>query len=154
MTGAAKRILLVSSSGGVLLDLLALRPWWSRHAAVWAVPRAADTTESLRGMPVYWIAETSLRHPSRFVPGLLHAWSIIRRTRPNLIVSAGSGAAVPFFILARTLAIPSFWFSTFNIVAQPGVSERICGRLATRVFVQQPSLLTVHRDATLIGELY
>jgi hypothetical protein len=38
-----KRILLVSSSGGVLLDLLALEPWWSRYDAIWAAMRAADT---------------------------------------------------------------------------------------------------------------
>lgn len=31
------RVLLVSSSGGVLLDLLALRPWWSRHDQVFDV---------------------------------------------------------------------------------------------------------------------
>jgi hypothetical protein len=28
------RILLVTSSGGVLLDLLGLRAWWSRHDPV------------------------------------------------------------------------------------------------------------------------
>ena len=30
-----RRILLVSSSGGVLPDLLALEPWWGRYDARW-----------------------------------------------------------------------------------------------------------------------
>ena len=39
-------MLLVSSSGGVLPDLLALRPWWGRYDVSWvavAVMAVADT---------------------------------------------------------------------------------------------------------------
>ena len=43
------RVLLVSSSGGVLPDLLALRPWWGRYVAGWVAVDAPDTRELLAG---------------------------------------------------------------------------------------------------------
>src|SRR5215213_1588105 len=56
-----RRILLVSSSGGVLLDLLGLRPWWSRHDVSWVAVPAPDTREVLGGERVSWTEELTPR---------------------------------------------------------------------------------------------
>ncbi|MEO8289048.1 MAG: hypothetical protein ABI670_21775 [Chloroflexota bacterium] len=149
-----KRILLVSSSGGVLLDLLALQPWWSRYQIVWAAVRAADTKSALSGHRVWWISEATIKRPLRIVVSFVQAWRIIRRERPDLIVSAGSGPAIAFFVIAHVLAIPTFWLSTLNILTTPGISAKICARLAHRVLLQQQSMLKAHPGALVIGELY
>ena len=154
MPDAAKLILLVSSSGGVLLDLLALRTWWSRYNTVWAVVRAADTESALEGQRVRWIREVSIRRPSGLATGLLQARRILRDERPDLIVSAGSGAAIGFFLLARMRGIPTFWLSTYNVVRSPGISARICARLASRILLQRAATLDAHPDGVVIGELY
>jgi len=159
-----KTILMVSSSGGVLLDLLALRPWWSRHQSIWAVVKAADTlsvfaaakatvNDSVAG-PVIWIADVAMATVPRLVVSFYQAWKILHRYRPDLIVSAGSGPAIPFFLIARLLGIPTFWLSTLNILYTPGLSARICTLLASRVLLQQPSLLHTHPAGIVIGELY
>src|SRR5918912_4450648 len=93
----AKRILFVSSSGGVLLDLLALEPWWSRYQTTWAVVRAADTESALATRRVRWIHDVSIRRPLSFLPGLLQAWRLLREEQPDLVVSAGAGPALAFF---------------------------------------------------------
>lgn len=149
-----KRILLVSSSGGVLLDLLALEPWWSRHDAVWAAVRAADTESALAAQRVRWIREVSIRWPFGILPGLVQAWWILHRERPGVIVSAGSGPAIAFFLASRVLGIPTLWLSTLNVLTAPGISAKICARLASRVLLQQPSLLDAHPDGLVLGELY
>jgi len=154
MPNDAKRLLLVSSSGGVLLDLLALEPWWSRHDPVWAVVRGADTMSALVCQRVHWIPETSIGRPLGIVPGFVQAWRILHSEAPELIVSAGSGSAIPFFLAARVLGIPTFWISTLNVVTTPGISAKICARLSSRVFLQQPSMLGAHPDGFVIGELY
>ncbi|RBP14143.1 hypothetical protein DFR50_110169 [Roseiarcus fermentans] len=149
-----ERILFVSSSGGVLLDLLALEPWWSKYRVAWAVVEAPDTASALAGQTCYWIGNTSFRRPFRIVLDFVSAWRILRRERPQLIVSAGSGPAIAFFALARVLGIPTFWIYTLNILATPGVSAKICTRMSSRVFLQQTSLLAAHPDGIVIGELY
>jgi hypothetical protein len=149
-----KRLLLVSSSGGVLLDLLALEPWWSRYDAVWAVVRAADTASALAGQNVHWIREASIKRPLGIFPGLVQAWRILRSERPELIVSAGSGPAISFFLAARVLGIPTFWISSLNVLTTPGISAKICARLSSCVLLQQPSMLGAHPNGLVIGELY
>lgn len=149
-----KRVLLASSSGGVLLELIALRPWWSRHDPVWAAAKAADTESVLKSEPVYWVREISARRPVGLLPAVVRAAQILRRERISLVASAGTGVAVPFFVAARLIGVPSFWVSTLNVVDQPGMAARVCARLATRVLVQRDEQLACHPDAVVIGELY
>jgi UDP-N-acetylglucosamine:LPS N-acetylglucosamine transferase len=149
-----RRVLLVSSSGGVLLDVLALAPWWRQQRRAWAVVQAPDAESALVGERVHWIRDWSLARPAAIVPAFVSAWRILRRERPALVVSAGSGAAVPFFVIACLRGIPTLWLSTLNLVAPAGIAGWLCSRLASRVLVQRASMLSAYREATLIGELY
>jgi UDP-N-acetylglucosamine:LPS N-acetylglucosamine transferase len=151
---ARKSILLVSSSGGVLLELLALAPWWSRHDTAWAAVKAADTETVLAPYRVHWIPELSLGRPLALLPALLGALKILRVERPGIVVSAGSGPAVPFFLGAKLVGVPTFWLSTHNVLAHPGVSARICARVASRVLLQRPEQRAAHPQGAVVGELY
>jgi hypothetical protein len=148
------RLLLVSSSGGVLLDLLALEPFWSRHQHVWAVVRAADTESALLGRDVRWLEEKSISRPLQLLQGLPESLRLLRHERPTAVLSAGTGVAVPFFVSARVLGIPSLWISTLNLIRTPGLAARVCSRLATTVLVQRESMRSAHPRAVLVGELY
>jgi Oligosaccharide biosynthesis protein Alg14 like len=148
------RVLLVSSSGGVLLDLLALEPWWSRHDTSWLAVRAADTEAALAGRQVRWAAEQSARRPLGVLAAALRAGRLLRRERPDVIVSAGSGVAVGVFLAARVLRVPALWLETLNLVGAPGLASRVCTRLAAAVLVQRPSLAPSRPRAVVLGELY
>jgi hypothetical protein len=148
------RVLLVSSSGGVLLDLLALEPWWSRHDVSWVAVRAPDTATLLAGQRVHWEREQQTGRPAGVLAAAVRGWRILRRERPDVIISAGTGVAVGVFAAARVLRIPAVWLETFNLVDTVGVASKICGRLAAAVLVQRPSLLGSRPRAVLIGELY
>ncbi|MDO3687427.1 hypothetical protein [Micromonospora sp. C28ISP2-4] len=154
MTDRRYRILLVSSSGGVLLDLLALRPWWERHDPVWVAVRAPDTEVALTGQRVHWQPELSTRTRWRVLPAAWRALWLLRRERPDVVVSAGTGVAVGVFLAARLLRVPSLWLETFNMTGPAGAAARLCSRLAAAVLVQRPALLASRPRAVLIGELY
>src|SRR5689334_12703982 len=97
------RVLLVTGSGGSLLNLLALRPWWERHDTSWAAVAAADTTSALAGQPVTWMPASA---------GLWRAGRVLLGCRPHLVVSASPRAALPFFLVARPARIPALWIGT------------------------------------------
>ncbi|MGO9082811.1 MAG: hypothetical protein ACLQDY_27920 [Streptosporangiaceae bacterium] len=148
------RVLLVSSSGGVLLDLFALRPWWCRHGVFWIAVPAPDTTALLKNERVHWEPEQSARRPLPMLAAVVRAVRILRAEHPDVIVSAGSGVAVGVFIAARLLGVPALWLETLNIVDRPGIASRVCGKLAAAVLVQRPALLASRPRAVLLGELY
>ena len=156
-TGASApryRVLLVSSSGGVLLDLLALKPWWSRHDVSWVAVRAEDTAALLSGQRVHWEREQSAHRPLGVLGAVMRSLQVLRLERPDVIISAGTGVAVGVFLAARVLRIPALWLETFNIVDTSGSASKVCGRLAGAVLVQRSSLLGARPRAVLIGELY
>jgi len=146
--------LLVSSSGGVLLDLLALEPWWAQHSPSWAVVRAPDTETALAGYRTYWMKEIRFERPLGVIGGVIQALKLLQEVRPDVIVSAGSGVAIGFFIAARIRRIPCFWLETFNMIDRSGLSAGICSRLASVVLVQRTSMLKAHPNAVMLGELY
>lgn len=148
------RVLLVSSSGGVLLDLLALKPWWSRHDVSWVAVRAEDTAALLTGQRVHWEREQSAHRPLGVLAAAMRSLRMLRRERPDVIISAGTGVAVGVFLAARVLRIPALWLETFNLVDAAGAASKICGRLAAVVLVQRPALVVARPRAVLIGELY
>jgi hypothetical protein len=148
------RVLLVTSPGGVLLDLLALRPWWAERDVLWVSVPAEDTLSTLAGERVAWETEPLARRPVDLLLAVLRAVRRLRREQPDLVLSAGTAVAVPYFVAARVLGIPTVWLSTLNLVATAGLAARICSRLSTRVLVQKQSMLSVHPGARLVGDLY
>ena len=147
-------MLLVSSSGGVLPDLLALRPWWGRYDASWVAVNAPDTRELLAGELVRWTPELCPGRPDQVLAAVPAARAALRASRVDLVVSAGSGVAVPWFLAARTAGVRAVWVETFNIVDRAGLAARLCARLASQVVVQRPHLLARHRRAVDVGELW
>jgi UDP-N-acetylglucosamine:LPS N-acetylglucosamine transferase len=148
------RVLLVSSSGGVLPDLLALQAWWGRYDVRWVAVDAADTRELLAGYAVRWTEELSAGRPDRVLAAVPAAFAQLRASRVDLVVSAGSGVAVPWFLAARAAGVRAVWVETFNIVDRTGLAARLCARLASQVVVQRPRLLGHHRRAVNVGELW
>src|SRR5262249_62132331 len=118
------RVLLVSSSGGVLLDLLALKPWWSRHDVSWIAVRAEDTAALLTGQRVHWEREQSARRPLGVLAAAVRSVRMLRRERPDVIISSSTGAAVGGFLAARVLRIPALWLEAFHLADAGGVASQ------------------------------
>ena len=144
----------MSSTGGVLLDLLALRPWWSRHDASWVAVLGPDTREVLAGERVTWADELTPRQPLALIRAVLEAREHLRRDRIDLVVSAGTGVAVPYFLAARLTGVPAWWVETLNVLAGGGIAARVCARAGDLVVVQHSDMLGAYPRALFVGELY
>jgi UDP-N-acetylglucosamine:LPS N-acetylglucosamine transferase len=148
------RLVVVSSSGGVLLDMLALRPWLDRHDVTWVAPPAADTEVLLRGERVRWQPERDGGDLARLPLDIARAAKALRKDDADCVVSAGTGIAVSWFVAAAGLRVPRLWFDTFNFVDRPGKVARACGRLASVVFTPRPSADPSRRRSVAVGLLY
>jgi UDP-N-acetylglucosamine:LPS N-acetylglucosamine transferase len=146
-------VLLVSTQGGHLAHLIALRQWWEDKDRVWVCPDTPDVVDRLAGERVI----PSYSPTTRNVPNLLRnsmlALSLLRRERPALLVSAGAGVAVPFFVAAWLLRIPTVFIEVYDRVDTPTMTGRLCGPFTTRRIVQWQSQLEFYPDAHLVGPL-
>jgi UDP-N-acetylglucosamine:LPS N-acetylglucosamine transferase len=146
-------VLLVSTQGGHLAQLLALRDWWSPRDHVWVCPDTPDVADRLAGERVIQSFSPTTRNVGNLMRNVGLAVEVLRRERPSLVVSAGAGVAVPFFAVAWMLRIPTVFIEVYDRVDSPTLTGRLCGPFTTRRIVQWKSQLAFYPDARLVGPL-
>ncbi|NHC24446.1 UDP-N-acetylglucosamine--LPS N-acetylglucosamine transferase [Nocardioides sp. IC4_145] len=146
-------VLLVTTQGGHLAHLLALRSWWTRHDRVWVCPRTPDVEDRLAGERAIWSHSPTTRNLPNLARNSVLALRLMRQERPAIVVSAGAGVAVPFFAAAWALGVPTVFIEVYDRVDTPTMTGRLCGPFTTRRMVQWQSQLAFYPDAHLVGPL-
>ena len=99
-------VLMVSTQGGHLTQLLVLRSWWADKERLWVCPDTPDVVDRLQGERVVTSYSPTTRNLPNTVRNLFLAIRLMVRERPGLVVSAGAGVAVPFFVVAWLMRVP------------------------------------------------
>ena len=146
-------VLLVSSQGGHLAHLLALRGWWEGRSHLWVCPQTPDVADRLVGEQVVWSYQPTTRNVPNLLRNAALAVRLLLRERPTLVISSGAGVAVPFFVGAWLLRIPTVFIEVYDRVDTPTMTGRLCGPFTTRRIVQWSSQLDFYPDAHLVGPL-
>ncbi|WP_017597075.1 glycosyltransferase family protein [Nocardiopsis lucentensis] len=146
----ARPVLLVASSGGHLAQLLSLRPWWQDRRRLWVTFRTPDAVSCLGEEDVRWAFHPTTRHVGNLLRNTWLAVRVLREGRPSAVVTTGAGVALPFFVLAWFLRIPTVYIEVYDRLDTPTLTARLC-RPFTRLFLAQweeqrsfmPSAITV-----------
>lgn len=150
---AAERVLLVCSSGGHLAQLLALDPWLCAKRARWVTFPTADARSLLAGRDVVEAYHPTTRHVPNLLRNALLAVRMLRRDRPDVIVSSGAGVALPFFVLGRLLGIPTVFIEVYDRLDSATLTGRLCRPFATRMLVQWEEQQQLYPGSTVVGTL-
>src|SRR4029077_877952 len=94
---------LVCSSGGHLLQLVALREAWEGFDRVWVTFDAADSRALLAGEEVVYAHSPTNRNLPNLIRNLGLAFRVVRRVRPAAVVTTGAGVSWPFACIGRQL---------------------------------------------------
>jgi beta-1,4-N-acetylglucosaminyltransferase len=132
------RILVVSSVGGHLTEVMQLAPSFEGHEVVLVVNDRAE-------LPAYPFARVyRIAHAERDWRVFLNfaeAARILRRENPDVVVSTGAGPAVPFAVVARALVGSRVVFvESAAAVTRPTWTGRLVYPIAHDFFYQWPAL--------------
>ncbi|MGO4257217.1 UDP-N-acetylglucosamine--LPS N-acetylglucosamine transferase [Marmoricola sp. RAF53] len=144
-------VVLVTSQGGHLTHLLALEPWWSRRTRTWVCPDTEDVRDRLGDETRVTSFGPTTRHLPNLLRNLRLAVTTLRRCRPRVLVSTGAGLAVPFFVVAWWLRIPTVFIEVYDRVDSPTLTGRLCRPFTSRRVVQWDAQLDHYPDAALVG---
>jgi UDP-N-acetylglucosamine:LPS N-acetylglucosamine transferase len=90
----------------------------------------------------------------KFLINLWEAWCILRRERPQVVLSTGAGPAVPFSLVGRWLfGCRIVYVETMASVERPSLTGRIMYRLAHHFYYQWESLVTFFPHGRCKGPL-
>ena len=144
-------LLLVCSSGGHLLQLLALRPAWEGFSRLWVTSDRSDARSLLVGEDVEYAFWPTSRNLKNFFRNAVLAWRVVRATRPRAVLTTGAATAVPFAWVARLHGARVVYVESLTRIHGPSLSCRMIAPVASRIYVQWPELLESVRDARYAG---
>jgi UDP-N-acetylglucosamine:LPS N-acetylglucosamine transferase len=143
----------VCSSGGHLLQLYRLRPWWEKHERLWVTFQKADSVSLLAGERVAWAYHPTTRNLRNLVRNLVLAWRLLRTYRPRLVVSTGAGVALPFFLIARLFAMKTIYIEVYDRIDLPTLTGRLCYPLSDLFLLQWDDQKRLYPRGHVIGRL-
>ena len=146
-------VLLVCSSGGHLAQLYNLRSWWSKHDRTWVTFDTADSRSLLGDERVVWAYHPTTRNVPNLMRNLRLATTLLRRERPDLVVSDGAGVAFPFFVVAKALGIKTVYIEVFDRIDLPTMTGRLCYPLTNLFLLQWEEQRSNYPKGHLIGSL-
>lgn len=147
------RALLVCSPGGHLLQLLCLAPAWEGFETTWVTLRAADSDYLLRDERVLHGRGPTNRSLRALLSNLRLAWRVVRRERPDAILSSGAALAVPFFLIGKLHGARLVYVESLTRTDSLSLAGRLVYPLADAFFVQWPEAGRGRRRARFAGRL-
>jgi len=132
------KILIVSSVGGHLTEIMQLAPILKGHEIV-LVLNGEATLPEFPFVRVYRIAHAE--RDARVFLNFLESARILREEDPDLVLSAGAGPAVPLALLARIGTRARIVFlESAAAIEKPTLTGRLLYPIAHHFFYQWPSL--------------
>jgi UDP-N-acetylglucosamine:LPS N-acetylglucosamine transferase len=147
------KVVFVCSSGGHLGQLHRLKAWWSQHERGWVTFETADASSLLAGERVIWAYHPTTRNIPNALRNLRLAFGLLRRDRPDVVVSDGAGVAVPFFIIAKAMGIATVYIEVYDRIDSRTLTGRLCAPFTDLFCVQWEEQLALYPKAVLIGPL-
>ncbi len=145
--------MLVCSSGGHLLLLHQLRPWWERHDRSWVTFDKTDARSLLDGERLDWAHHPTQRNIPNLLRNLVLAWRVLRRERPDVLVSTGAGVAFPFFVLAKPLGIKTVYVEAYERMDRASLTGRLCYPICDLMVLQWEEQRRFYPRGELVGAL-
>lgn len=151
---ASPTSLLVCSSGGHLDQLMRLESWWGQGERHWVTFNLPDAISRLSDETTTWAYYPTTRSIKNFLRNLGLARKVLKRVRPDVVISTGAGLAFPFFLLARRYGAKTVFLEVFDRVESRTLTGRLCRPLCDLFLVQWPEQQDLYRDSVLIGSVY
>ena len=152
--GERLRVLMACSTGGHLAQLYTLKPWWRRHDRVWVTFDKADARGHLAGEKVVWAHHPTTRNIPNTIRNFFLALRVVRRYRPDIVVSDGAGVALPFFVAAKLFRVPTVYIEVFErIDRNPTLTGRLCYPMSDLFLLQWEEQRRMYPKGVVIGPL-
>lgn len=147
-------LLLVCSTGGHLVQLVALRAAWEPFARVWVTFDKSDARSLLEEERVYFAHGPTNRSIKNLLRNLRVAWRVVREVRPRVVVTTGAGVAVPFAWVGRLRGARVVYVESLARIEGPSLSYRLIAPVADRRYVQWPELAETLPRSRFVGNVF
>jgi beta-1,4-N-acetylglucosaminyltransferase len=153
-----KKLLLISSIGGHLTQLLQLEPLFKQYDYHLVTEKSGITKELKKKHPVsflvYGARNYLFRYLFKFSFNIIKSLFIFLKERPDVVITTGTHTAVPMCYIAKLFRKKVVYIESFAKSTSPNLAGRMVYPIADLFLVQWESMLKVYPKATYGGSIY
>lgn len=148
------KVCLVGSSGGHLTHLYMLKPFWCSKDRFWVTFDKEDARSILKGEKMYPCYYPTNRNLKNLIRNTWLACKILRKEKPDLIISSGAAVAVPFFYLGKILGAKLVYIEVFDRIDKPTMTGKMVYPIADKFIVQWEEQKQVYKKAINFNSIF
>ena len=148
------KICLVGSSGGHLTHLYMLKPTWENKERFWVTFDKVDANSTLKGEKVYHCYFPTNRNIKNLIKNTVLARKILKKEKPDLIISSGAAVAVPFFYLGKLRGAKTIYIEVFDRINKNTLTGKLVRRKTDSFIVQWDEMLDVYKGSKNFGSIF
>lgn len=148
------KICLVGSSGGHLTHLYLLKPFWKDKERFWVTFDKADARSVLSEKVVYPCYYPTNRNIKNLIKNTFLAYKILKKERPDLIISSGAAIAVPFFYIGKLFGSKTVYIEVFDRIDASTLTGKLVYPVTDRFIVQWEEMKKVYPKAINLGGIF
>ncbi len=148
------KVCLVGSSGGHLTHLYMLKPFWENKERFWVTFDKQDAQSILKGEKMYPCHYPTNRNFKNLVKNTILAWKVLKKERPDLIISSGAAVAVPFFYLGKLFGAKLVYIEVFDRIDKPTMSGKLVYPITDEFIVEWEEMKKVYPKAKNFGSIF
>lgn len=148
------KICFVGSSGGHLNHLYLLKPFWQDKDRFWVTFDQTSSRSLLEGERFYPVYYPSNRSIKALIINTWRAIRVLRKERPDLIISSGAAPAIPFFYIGKLMGAKLIYIEVFDRIDMPTITGRLCYLVADKFIVQWDEMKKYYPKAVNIGGIF
>lgn len=156
------KICLAASGGGHVRQLLDLEPVWSEHDYFFVTEETALGASLADNHRTYFVphvavGQARLGSPLRMISGAVQSIfasaRIIRKERPDVLISTGAGAVFFALVWARLLGAKVIAIESFARFDRPSIFSRVARPWAHELIIQSKALVSYYPKARVFDPL-
>lgn len=148
------KVCMVGSSGGHVTHLTMLKPFLKDKERFWVTFDKEDARSQLENERMYSCYYPTNRSLKALVKNTILAWKVIRKERPDLIISSGAAVAVPFFYIGRLFGAKTIYIEVFDRIDKPTITGRLVYPVTNRFIVEWEDMKKVYPKAINLGSIF
>ncbi|MEE6637643.1 PssD/Cps14F family polysaccharide biosynthesis glycosyltransferase [Limosilactobacillus pontis] len=149
------KVCLVGSSGGHLTHLYMLKKFWDDKDRFWVTFNKEDAKSLLKDERMYPCYFPTNRNFINLVKNTILAWKILKKEKPDLIISSGAAVAVPFFYIGKLFFhTKNVYIEVFDRVDSPTLTGKMVYPVADKFILQWEELKKIYPKAINLGSLF
>lgn len=148
------KVCLVGSSGGHLTHLYMLKPFWKNKNRFWVTFDKEDAKSLLENEKVYPCYYPTNRSIKALIKNLKVAYKVLKKEKPDLIISSGAAVAVPFFYIGKIMGAKLIYIEVFDRLDKPTMTGRMVYPITDKFIVQWEEQRKVYKKAIILGSIF